>query len=250
VADPAEGAAITAVALEKTFAVGGLLTHRRQRVEALRGVDLTVATGTIHGVIGPNGSGKSTLLRILATLVTPDSGRATVAGHDVVTEAAVVRRAIGFSTGEERAAYWRLSARENLSFAAALYDIADEEAAIEAALAQVRLAGADDRPVSGYSQGMARRLGLARALLHRPAVLLLDEPASGLDPVARDELHEVLVGLREAGETTVILTTHDMSEAAGICDRVTVLRAGRGVEDLAPTDAASLDSALRREPAP
>jgi ABC-2 type transport system ATP-binding protein len=238
--------AIRAERITKTFAVGGLLTHARQHVEALAGADLTVAAGSIHGIIGPNGSGKSTLLRILATLVLPDGGTATVAGHDVVTEAPAVRRSIGFSTGEERAAYWRLSARQNLQFAAALHDIPDEAAAIDASLVAARLDHAADRPVSGFSQGMARRLGLARALLHRPPVLFLDEPARSLDPVARDELHTMLLGLRDVGHTTVVLTTHDMTEAVAICDTVSVLRGGRVVDVLAPSDEAVLDEALRR----
>jgi ABC-2 type transport system ATP-binding protein len=239
-------AAVVAGGITKTFVVGGLLTHARQRVEALRGADLRVAAGSIHGIIGPNGSGKSTLLRILATLVLPDGGTATVAGHDVVAAAPAVRRSIGFSTGEERAAYWRLSARQNLEFAAALYDVADEEAAIDLALTQAGLADAADRAVSGFSQGMARRLGLARALLHRPPVVFLDEPARSLDPVARDELHAVLLALRAAGDTTIVLTTHDLVEAVAICDRVSVLRDGRVVDVVVPTDEAVLDDALRR----
>lgn len=238
--------AIRADGITKTFAVGGLLTGARQRVEALRGADLGVAAGTIHGIIGPNGSGKSTMLRILATLVLPDAGAATVAGHDVVAAPAAVRRSIGFSTGEERAAYWRLSARQNLQFVAALYDVADEETAIADALAWVGLTDAADRPVSGFSQGMARRLGLARALLHRPPVVFLDEPARSLDPVARDELHGVLAALRDGGATTVVLTTHDMAEAVAICDQVSVLRDGLVVDVLAPTSESLLDDALRR----
>ncbi len=171
--------------------------------------------------------------------------RATVAGHDVVAEANGVRRAIGFSSGEERSLYWRLTARENLEFAAALRDLARNETLIDDALRLVGLSDAADRRVAGFSQGMARRLSLARALLHRPAVLLLDEPARSLDPVGRDEFHSVLLALRRDTDTTVLLTTHDMNEAAEICDAVSVLREGRVVEELGPGDEAGLHAALR-----
>jgi ABC-2 type transport system ATP-binding protein len=216
-------------------------------VDALRGASLSVERGSIHGVIGPNGSGKTTLLRILATLVIADSGTAEVSGHDVGVAADGVRRVIGFSTGEERSAYWRLTARQDLEFAAALYGLPRPREAIARALDLVELAGEADRPVSGFSQGMARRLGLARAVLHQPGVLLLDEPTRSLDPTARAHFQELLLTLREAGVTTV-LTTHDLGEAVHVCHRVSVLRDGVFVDHLVPVDEQRLEAALR-EPA-
>ncbi len=243
-----DGAAvITATGIQKRFVVTGWLPSRpKATVDALRGVDLSVDPGTIHGIIGPNGSGKSTLLRILATLILADAGTATVAGHDLHAASLDVRRAIGFTTGDERSLYWRLSARQNLEFAAALQHIAEARPAIDAALATTQLSDAADRPVSGFSQGMIRRLGLARAMLHRPPVLLLDEPTRSLDAVAREDLHRVLVGLRENSGVTTLLSTHDLTEAEGVCDAVSVLKAGRIVARLTDANEGALDSALRQ----
>jgi ABC-2 type transport system ATP-binding protein len=238
-ADPV--AAIEAAGLEKRFLIRGWLPGRPSRiVEALRGASLRVERGSIHGIMGPNGSGKSTLLRIFATLITPETGVARVDGHDTATQSSDVRRAIGFSTGDERSLYWRLSAQQNLEFAAALYGIDDVNAAIDRALSLVDLAGERNRPVSGFSQGMARRLGLARALLHQPRILLLDEPTRSLDPTARHEFHEGLRRLRDDG-VTALVTTHDSAEAVAVCDRVSVLVAGRFVAEVAPDDVDVLD---------
>lgn len=236
------------VGLHKRFvAVRGLRPGRpKSTVDALRGVDLRVPHGTIHGVIGPNGSGKSTLLRVLATLILPDAGTASVDGRDVTKDARAVRGSIGFSTGEERSHYWRITARQNLEFAAALFHLPDRDRAITAALEQVHLGDEADRPVSGFSQGMARRLGLARALLHEPAVLLLDEPARSLDPSARADFHAALIRLREERGTSVVLTTHDLGEAVEVCDEVSVLNAGRVADVMTPTSERDLETALQR----
>ncbi|MEY2569749.1 MAG: type transport system ATP-binding protein [Acidimicrobiaceae bacterium] len=239
--------AITVGALHKRFAVRGWRPGRpRGTVEALRGVELTVRRGTIHGVIGPNGSGKSTLLRVLATLIIPDTGTAAVNGFDVEQAPLDARRQIGFTTGEERSVYWRLTARQNLEFAAALHRLRDADARIASALEVAGLADAADRSVSGFSQGMARRLGLARAMLHQPSVLLLDEPTRSLDPVARDEFHAAAVGQRDSQHTTILLTTHDLAEAASMCDEVSVLREGRIIADVVPTSEGQLQDELRK----
>jgi ABC-2 type transport system ATP-binding protein len=247
VADDPSPATITVEGVHKRFAVRGWRPGRPTApVDALRGVDLVVRRGSIHGIIGPNGSGKSTLLRVLATLIIPDAGRATVNGCDVVGDALAVRRHIGFSTGEERSVYWRLTARQNLEFAAALHDLPHAAARIDAVLGEVGLQDVADRPASGYSQGMARRLGLARAMLHQPSVLLLDEPTRSLDPVARDEFHAAALALRTSQGTTIVLTTHDLGEAASMCDDVSVLRAGEVIADVVPTSEEQLDHELRR----
>ena len=239
--------AITVAGVHKTFAVRGWRPGRpRDTVEALRGIELIVRRGSIHGVIGPNGSGKSTLLRVLATLIIPDAGTARVNGFDVEQAPLDARRQIGFTTGEERSVYWRLTARQNLEFAASLHHLADPDARIQSALEAAGLADAADRSVSGFSQGMARRLGLARAMLHDPSVLLLDEPTRSLDPVARDEFHGAAVAQREQRRTTILLTTHDLGEAASLCDEVSVLHDGRIVADLVPTSEGQLHDELRK----
>jgi ABC-2 type transport system ATP-binding protein len=237
--------AVRATDVEKRFAVRGWWPGRpKAQVHALRGATMAVEGGTIHGIIGPNGSGKTTLLRILATLVTPDAGTAEVDGHDVETAGELVRRSIGLSTGEERSVYWRLTARQNLEFAATLYDVANPREAIAAALELTELAADADRPVSGFSQGMARRLGLARAVLHRPRLLLLDEPTRSLDPTARSHFHDLLVSLRAEGVTT-LLTTHDLGEAAAVCDQVSALRGGVFVAHLVRAAQRDLEAVLR-----
>lgn len=215
-------------------------------VPALQGLDLDVRAGTIHAIIGPNGSGKSTLLRVLATLVLPDDGTASIDGHDVVADALAVRRLIGLSTGDERSLYWRLTARQNLEFAAALYGLGSASDAITGTLEVVGLAQDADRPVSGLSQGMARRLGLARALLHRPPVLLLDEPTRSLDPTATDHFHQVLRRIQAEHRVTTVLTTHDLREAAACCDQVSALQAGRITGHVAPAEEASPHQAVAR----
>src|SRR5581483_8355182 len=239
--------ALEAIDVRKRFVVRRWVPGRpRASVDALRGATLTVNHGTIHGVIGPNGSGKSTLLRILATLVLFDSGDARVNGYDVHRQERAVRRQIGFTTGEERSLYWRLTARENLDFAATLYHLKKPKAAVQHALEVVGLADDANRPVSGFSQGMSRRLGLARAILHEPPVLLLDEPTRSLDPNARSEFQEVLRVLRREKGVTTLMTTHDLGEASAICDRVSVLFHGQFAEHLPSADEELLVDALNR----
>jgi ABC-2 type transport system ATP-binding protein len=241
----ASGVELRAVGLHKRFSIRGRLPGRpRRHVDALAGVDLDVGRSAIHGLVGPNGSGKSTLLRIFATLILPASGRATIGDIDVVADASSARRAVGFSTGEERSLYWRLTARQNLEFYAALYHLPRRSPALDTALERADLLAEADRPVSTFSQGMARRLGLARALLHEPPVLVLDEPTRSLDPESRDRFHHVLNDLRDRRGTTVLLATHDLSEAARLCDRVTILRSGVVAGELTPVDEESLAAAF------
>jgi ABC-2 type transport system ATP-binding protein len=207
-------------------------------VEALRGVDLEVRAGEIVGLLGANGSGKSTLLKILATVVLPDAGRATVGGMDLTREPGEVRRRVGFASADERSFYWRLTGRENLAFFAAFQALATREAAARIARLGDEL-GLDalDRRYGEYSTGMRHRLAIARALLHEPRILLLDEPTRSLDPLAADALRGILRRTL-AGERgcAILLATHDLQEAQGLCDRIAVLHRGERAAFGTPAD--------------
>jgi ABC-2 type transport system ATP-binding protein len=241
------GYGIKTVGLSKTYGIRGLLPGRpRVRINALVDVNLEVAAQAIHGVIGPNGSGKTTLLRILATLVLPTSGQAFIGDVEVTESPNQIKRCIGFSTGDERSLYWRLTGRQNLLFFADLFNVAQPRERVGDVLASFGLEAAADRPLSSYSQGMARRLALARSMLHEPPVLLLDEPSKSLDPISRANFHEVLRNLRQTGHT-VVLATHDMAEAAEVCDHVTVIAGGQVVRTMDGANSASLLDAIREQ---
>ena len=205
------------------------LTKCFDHVQALNGVDLTVAPGEIVSLLGPNGAGKSTLLRILATTVLPDGGTATVTGFDVVRHPRQVRQSLGIALGDERSWYWRLSGRKNLEFFAMLYGYSRRQAAARAAelLDQLDLTQAADRRFDSYSTGMRMRLSLGRALLPDPPVLLLDEPTRSLDPVAAASFRERVASLARDRAKSILLTTHDLHEAAGLAHRIAVLVRGR-----------------------
>ncbi len=203
------------------------LAKRFGEVVALGGLDLTVAAGTVFGLLGPNGAGKTTLVRILATLLEPSSGRATVLGHDVVREPLAVQRRIGLA-GQFAAVDEELTGRENVEMIARLYRLAKDEARRRATdvLERFDLVDAADRRVSTYSGGMRRRLDLAAGLIGRPPVLLLDEPTTGLDPRSRQELWRIVDELRRDG-TTVLLTTQYLEEADRLAQRIAVVDRGR-----------------------
>src|SRR5688500_16888557 len=197
---------------------------------AVADVSLDVYAGEFVGLLGPNGAGKTTLLKVLATLIVPDRGSATVAGHDVVRDAASVRRVIAPLLANERSLYWRLSARENLDLFAALLRLRREESTtrVSDALDVVGLAHSGRKMVGQFSAGMMQRLLVARALLGHPRVLLLDEPTRSLDPTAahsfRAFLREELAGRRQCA---VLVATHRTEEAFELCDRVIVMNRGR-----------------------
>lgn len=197
-------------------------------VTALDGVDLLIPAGEVHGLLGPNGAGKTTLCKILSTVLLPTSGQASVGGHDVVRETAAVRRIIGIVFGGERGLYTRLTARQNLEFWAAMYGLRGRtlRRRVDAMLGQIGLAERADDRVEGFSRGMKQRLHLARGLIGDPQVVLLDEPTTGMDPVAAREFRTLVGELRDDGRT-VLLTTHDMAEAEAVCDRVTLIDNGR-----------------------
>ncbi|MFF3174747.1 ATP-binding cassette domain-containing protein [Streptomyces sp. NPDC057900] len=195
---------------------------------ALHGMDLEIAEGEVHGLLGPNGAGKSTLCKVLSTVLLPSSGTASVLGRDVVTETAAVRPLIGISLGGDRGLYGRLSAARNLSYWGALYGLDGRAlpARVAALLDRVGLSSHAGDRAETFSRGMKQRLHLARALVHDPPVVLLDEPTAGLDPVAAHEFRLIVGELRDE-RRTVLLATHDMAEAEALCDRVTLIDGGR-----------------------
>jgi daunorubicin resistance ABC transporter ATP-binding subunit len=197
------------------------------KVRALDGLSLAVPAGSVLGLLGPNGSGKTTTVSILATSLRPDAGRATVDGLDVVTEAARVRRVIGLA-GQFAAVDPNLTGQENLRLIGRLSRMGRRQARVRAdeLLDGFGLNAAAGRLVRGYSGGMRRRLDVAAALLHRPAVLFLDEPTTGLDPESRFALWDSVRDLARSG-TTVLLTTQYLEEADALADRVAIISAGR-----------------------
>jgi ABC-2 type transport system ATP-binding protein len=198
-----------------------------KEVIALDGLDLQVARGTVFGLLGPNGAGKTTLVRILATLLAPSSGHASVLGHDVVSEPLAVRRLIGLA-GQFAAVDEELTGRENLEMVGRLYRLPVSQARERArdVLERFALTDAAERRVSTYSGGMRRRLDLGASLVGRPPVLLLDEPTTGLDPRSRQELWTIVAELRREG-TTVLLTTQYLEEADRLAQRIAVVDRGR-----------------------
>jgi oleandomycin transport system ATP-binding protein len=202
------------------------LVKRYGRTTALAGINLAADEGTVLGVLGPNGAGKTTAVRILATLIRPDAGRATVAGLDVVRDAAKVRRAIGL-TGQYASVDEDLTGTENLVLIGQLLDLRTPQAKVRARelLAEFGLTEAAGRSVKTYSGGMRRRLDLAASLVGRPRVIFLDEPTTGLDPSKRDDMWTVIRTLVAAG-VTVLLTTQYLEEADALADQISVFDHG------------------------
>ncbi|MHB8437642.1 MAG: ABC transporter ATP-binding protein [Acidimicrobiales bacterium] len=204
------------------------LSKRFRTVKALDGVELRVPFGQVVAIMGRNGAGKSTLMRVLATTVIADEGTASVCGHDVVTDALAVRRCIGLAMGDDRSFFWRLSGRRNLDFFARLSGAnrSDVRRRTEAALAMVELLDVADRRVDRYSTGMRCRLGIARALLGAPRVLLLDEPTRSLDPAASDGVRALVERFVESIDSAVLLATHDLHEAMQLASEIVVMEGG------------------------
>lgn len=195
---------------------------------AVNRVSFQVRRGEIFGVLGPNGSGKSTLIRLIATLLIPDGGTVTVFGHDVAQEPMAVQRLIN-RVSVEASFFKKLSPMENLMYGARLYGVSAAEARQRVVTILTRLglaAKAIYRPMEEMSRGMQQKVAIARALLSSPIVLLLDEPTTGLDPRSKRDVQTFVRELRDTHDTTIVLTTHDMTEADELCDRIAIIDGG------------------------
>jgi ABC-2 type transport system ATP-binding protein len=203
---------------------------RAERVEALQGVSFQAGAGEIFGLLGPNGAGKTTLLKILSCLILPTRGRAVVNGHDTQHAEAGVKSSIGYVTSDERSFYWRLSGRENLHFFARLCNLptARVRGRCQALLDRLDLADKADHPFMTYSSGMKQRMAVARALLHDPPVLYMDEPTRSLDPLAARHLRSFIADTLNRREgKTILLATHNLAEAEELCSRIAILHRAR-----------------------
>jgi ABC-2 type transport system ATP-binding protein len=220
---------------------------RDTRVVALDSVSLEIPEGEIHGLLGPNGAGKTTLVKILSTVLVPTSGRARVLGHDVVEETRAVRPLIGIVFGGERGLYWRLTGRQNIEYWCALYTLpaSRTRSRAEELLARVGLADRADERVETYSRGMKQRLHLARGLVGEAKVLFLDEPTTGMDPLAAREFRALISELKAEGRT-ILLATHDMVEAETVCDRVTLIDRGTVLATESPRTLGRMISRFQR----
>jgi ABC-2 type transport system ATP-binding protein len=204
------------------------LTRRFGRLVAVDDVSFDIGAGETFGLIGPNGAGKSTLMKMLTTMLPPSAGGASVAGYDVVRQAQAVRAHIGY-VPQLLSADGELTGYENMQLSARLYLIPAQERAarIAAALSMMGLTEAKDRLVRTYSGGMARRLEIAQSTLHRPAVLFMDEPTVGLDPVGRRAVWAHVRALRDQIGAAIVFSTHYMDEAEEVCDRIALIHGGR-----------------------
>ncbi|MGD0602582.1 MAG: ATP-binding cassette domain-containing protein [Streptosporangiaceae bacterium] len=205
-------------------------------VDAVRGVDFSVQRGEIFGFLGPNGAGKTTTLRMLATLIRPDGGDATIAGMDLRRAPADVRKHIGF-VAQASGTYDQSTARRDLVHQARMYGVSKSTAKdlAEAAITAFQLEAFADRTIGTYSGGQRRRLDVALGVIHSPQVIFLDEPTAGLDPPSRARMWQEVRRLREQG-MTIFLTTHYLDEADALCDRISIIDAGLIVAEGTPSD--------------
>ena len=205
----------------------GVIKRSIKEVVAVEDVSFDIKSGELFGLLGPNGAGKTTTVKMLATLLIPTKGTATILGHDVVKDAQEVRKHIGFIFGGERGLYWRLSGIDNLRYFASLYGVEPDisKKRIPFLLEMVGLKDRGNERVEGYSRGMKQRLHVARTLLHDPEILFLDEPTIGLDPVGARDFRLVIRNLQSENKT-ILLTTHYMFEADSLCQRVAVIDKG------------------------
>ncbi len=220
-------------ALEANLVCKDFLRKNKPPVKALKDVNLRIPQNTVYGLLGPNGSGKSTFIRIASTLLIQDSGELRVLGKDVKTHSNEVKWLIN-RVSVEASFFRNLSAFENLLFSAGLYGVPRKKA-IERILEISDRVGLDrkrlNERIRDYSRGMQQKVAIARALITKPPVLLLDEPTTGLDPRAKLEVQELIRVMRENMDVTIVLTTHDMAEAEKLCDKVAIIHNGKVVVD-------------------
>lgn len=231
----------------KSFVVG----RAKKPVAAITDVSLRLERGDIHGILGANGSGKSTLIRLISGLLTLDRGRVEIFGHDLEREEMAVKRLIN-RVSVDAAFFKKLSPMENLVFAARLYGLDGPTAKRDALVILERLGiGAKrvDRPIEQMSRGMQQKVAIARALLTSPALLLLDEPTTGLDPRSKLDVQAFIEELRQTHDATIVLTTHDLAEAERLCRHITVLDAGRVVAEDTPDGLKAAEARRRGRPA-
>jgi ABC-2 type transport system ATP-binding protein len=205
------------------------LRRKKETVSAVDHVSFTVRKGELFGLLGPNGAGKTTLVKCLATLLIPDEGTAVINGYDIRKNPIEVRKTLGITTGGERTLYWKLSARDNLTYFARLYGLSSRDAAarIDTLLDVMNLTDKQDQRLEKYSTGMRQKVSIARALLHDPHILLLDEPTLGLDPSFSIFLRSFIKNdLNTEEGKTILLTTHYMEEADQLCDRIAFVNEG------------------------
>jgi ABC-2 type transport system ATP-binding protein len=230
-----EPEAVTAVLVEhltKRFIVG----RKKKSVMAINDVSLTIGRGEIYGVLGANGSGKSTLIRLMSTLLTLDTGKVEVFGHDIERDEMAVKRLIN-RVSVDAAFFKKLSPHENLIYAARLYGLDARKARADAIRILARLGIGErrlGRPLEQMSRGMQQKVAIARALLTSPVLMLLDEPTTGLDPRSKLDVQTFIEELRDTHDATIVLTTHDLDEAERLCDRIALLNDGRIVVEDTP----------------
>ncbi len=223
--------AIEAKSLQKVFTTRkGFWRQQRKNTVAVEDVSFRVEKGELFGVLGPNGAGKTTTVKMLTTILLPTQGSGTILGFDLVKHTKEIRKLIGFTFGGARGLYTRLTARDNLRYFAELYALepAYSKKRIGEMLDLVGLASRADDRVETFSSGMQQRLHLARALLHEPEILFLDEPTVGIDPIGARELRQTVKALQQQGKT-ILLTTHYMAEAEELCDRIAIVNHGKVV---------------------
>jgi ABC-2 type transport system ATP-binding protein len=231
----------------KRFLVG----RKRKPVTAVNDISIRIRRGEIYGVLGANGSGKSTLIRLVSTLLTLDTGRVEVFGHDIERDEMAVKRVIN-RVSVDAAFFKKLSPFENLAYAARLYGMQPRPARAEAIAILARLGIGEkrlSRPLEQMSRGMQQKVAIARALLTSPTLLLLDEPTTGLDPRSKLDVQTFIEELRDTHDATIVLTTHDLAEADRLCDRIAIINDGRiVVEDTPEALKAMVAAAHRQEP--
>ena len=220
--------------VSKSFKVG----RKRKPVAAITDVSMRLERGDIHGILGANGSGKSTLIRLISGLLTLDTGRVEVFGHDIEREELTVKRLIN-RVSVDAAFFKKLSPMENLLFAARLYGLDGKTARADAMSIMGRLGIAEkrtSRPVEQMSRGMQQKVAIARALLTSPTLLLLDEPTTGLDPRSKLDVQTFIEEINQTHDATIVLTTHDLTEAERLCARIVVLNDGRIITEGSPDE--------------